>query len=595
MDKDIIFSSEQYERAYQKIKNRVTEEISSVQNPTAIVLGGQPGAGKSSIYKEADRRFNKNIAHIDIDKFREHHPDAANLNKNPETYGDNTQKFAGAVVDRLIDELGEQRVNMIIESSMKSPNAAFQDYEMLNPHGYKIEAQIMATPKEISWQGVQDRYEKEKKEGKLARTVPKVFHDYVVENIGNSLDMIYQSGKMSDIIIYNRDMEVLYQMAETPHINPSIMLESIINQSALGGKAMTNMESEELINKARTADLADYFRTSGYSLKKICGETYVKEIKGLVINTESNSWYSHYHQVGRVNNSIDCLTLLLDKTFKEAVFELTGQDISYTRSSEKKAEWKPNIQKTAQKSQEPKEKKQLEMPEHAPTQRRVFGYLHTGRKISNDVIRELINEKLLYQTQVEFKGKLQDQPVTYKRANAVFVHKDENGNDVGGEVQGLDINKRFKGTVAGTGETFFKFVPVKEAKPVRAFVFESAIDLMSFYTMCTDKSKLTGTMLVSMAGLKNFVVDKLREQGLHVISAVDNDDAGRKFERINELPRSESVKDKLDIHNFKDWNERLVYQTEHPNFLSEESKIISEIKEKISKENTNNMNSLGRR
>lgn len=594
MDKDIIFSSEQYERAYQKIKNRVTDEISSVQNPTAIVLGGQPGAGKSSLYKEADIRFRKNIAHIDIDKFREYHPDAAELNKVPETYGQNTNEFAGAVVDRLIDELGEKRFNMIIESSMKSPNAAFQNYDLLNPRGYKLEAQVMATPKEISWQSVQDRYEKEKQEGKLARTVPKDFHDYVVENIANSLDMIYQSNKMNDIIIYNRDMEVVYQMTETPHINPSILLDSIINQSVLGGKAMTDIENKELIEKARTADLADYFRTSGYTLKKICGETYVNEIKGLVINTESNSWFSHYQQVGRRNNSIDCLTMILDKTFKEAVYELTGQDISQTRSSDRRTEKKPIVKAAPQKQQEPKEKKEIEMPEHAPTQRRVFGYLHTGRHISNDVIRELVNEKLLYQTQVEFKGKLQDQPVTYKRANAVFVHKDENGNEVGGEVQGLDINKRFKGTVAGTGETFFKFVPVKEAKPVRAFVFESAIDLMSFYTMCTDKSRLKGTMLVSMAGLKNFVVEQLRAQGLHVISAVDNDDAGRKFERLNELTRSDSVKDKLDIHNFKDWNERLEYQTKHPEFLAEEPKIISEIKEKISKENSN-FNSLGGR
>lgn len=595
MDKDIIFSSEEYERAYQKINKIVSHGISSVQNPTAIVLGGQPGAGKNSLYKNADKRFDYNIAHIDIDKFREHHPDAAELNKEPETYGDNTQDFAGAVVDRLIDELGDKSFNMIIESSMKSPKSAFQDYALLNPRGYKVEAQIMATPKEVSWQGVQDRYEKEKQEGKLARIVPKKFHDYVVENIANSLDMIYQSNKMSDIIIYNRDMQVLYQMSETPHINPSIMLDSIINQSELGGKAMTDIESKELIEKARTADLADYFRTSGYTLKKICGETYVNEIKGLVINTESNSWFSHYQQVGRRNNSIDCLTMILDKTFKEAVYELTGQDISHTHSSERRTEQKPIVKATPPKQQEVKEKKEMIMPEHAPTQRRVFGYLHTGRHISNDVIREFINDKLLYQTQVEFPGMLQGKPVTYKRANAVFVHRDETGKEVGGEIQGLDSEKRFKGTVGGTGESFFKFVPVKDVKPVRAFIFESAIDLMSFYTMCTDKSRLKGTMLVSMAGLKNFVVEQLRAQGLHVISAVDNDDAGRKFESQNELTRSDSVKDKLDIHNFKDWNERLEYQTKHPDFLSEEPKIISEIKERISRENTNNTNSIGGR
>ena len=71
MDKDIIFSSEEYERAYQKINKIVSKGISSVSNPTAIVLGGQPGAGKSNLYKNADKRFDYNIAHIDIDKFRE--------------------------------------------------------------------------------------------------------------------------------------------------------------------------------------------------------------------------------------------------------------------------------------------------------------------------------------------------------------------------------------------------------------------------------------------------------------------------------------------------------------------------------------------
>lgn len=599
MDKDIIFSSEEFEYAYQSIKERITQKVSSVDSPVAIVLGGQPGAGKGNIYTIASIRFGGNIVAIDCDKFRADHPDSKELyEQDADNYGLNTNPFVFAVVDRLISELREKQYNMIIESSMKSSHTAFENYDLLTPFGYRIEAQIMATAKEDSWKGTLDRYKDQMKKGQLARKVPQKFHDEVVENIANALDEIYRSGKMSNILIYNRDKKCIYNMKETPHINPSIMLDSIINQSTLGGKAMTNIESEELIHKARSADIADYFRTSGYTLKKICNEIYVKEIKGLSIDPESNSWYSHYHQVGRRNNSIDCLTMILDKTFKEAVYELTGQDITQSRSSEKRTEQKPNVQISAPKQQEVEEKKVFKMPEHAPTQRRVFGYLHNGRHISNDVIREFINEKLLYQTQQEFKGKLQGEPVTFKRANAVFVHRDETGKEIGGEIQGLDSEKRFKGTVGGTGESFFKFVPVKDVKPVRAFIFESAIDLMSFYTMCTDKSKLKGTMLVSMAGLKNFVVDQLRAQGIHVISAVDNDDGGRKFERNNELTRSDSVKDKLDIHNFKDWNERLEYQTKHPEFLSEEAKIISEIKEKISKENLNNndnINSLGRR
>ncbi len=353
---------------------------------------------------------------------------------------------------------------------------------------------------------------------------------------------------------------------------------------------MKEQEFDELVDKARTADLVDYFRTSGYTLKKISGEIYINEIKGLTINPETNSWFSHYNQVGRVNNSIDCLTIILDKTFKEAVYELTGQDVSRTHSSntyDKKS--KSKTSQTVKSNEETKEKKEMVMPEHAPTQRRVFGYLHSGRHIPNEVIRELVDAKLLYQTERDIKGTLQGKEQVFKKANAVFVHTDDNGNAVGGEIQGLDIRKRYKGMVAGTGESFFKFVPVKEAKVVRAFVFESAIDLMSFYSMCNDKSKLKGTMLVSMAGLKPHVVRMLREKEINVISAVDNDDAGRKFEKENNISRSSFVTEKLDIHDFKDWNERLEYQSKHPNFLTEEQSIINDYHKKISEEHTKEM------
>lgn len=353
---------------------------------------------------------------------------------------------------------------------------------------------------------------------------------------------------------------------------------------------MKEQEFDELVDKARTADLVDYFRTSGYTLKKISGEIYINEIKGLTINPETNSWFSHYNQVGRVNNSIDCLTIILDKSFKDAVYELTGQDVSRTHSSGtyvKKS--KPKVSTSIKSNEEIKEKKEIIMPEHAPTQRRVFGYLHSGRYIPNEVIRELVDAKLLYQTERDIKGTLQGKEQVFKKANAVFVHTDDNGKAIGGEIQGLDIRKRYKGMVAGTGESFFKFVPVNEAKVVRAFVFESAIDLMSFYSMCNDKSKLKGTMLVSMAGLKPHVVRMLREKNINVISAVDNDDAGRKFERENDISRSSFVTEKLDIHDFKDWNERLEYQNKHPNFLTDEQSIINDYHKKISEEHTKEM------
>ena len=146
--------------------------------------------------------------------------------------------------------------------------------------------------------------------------------------------------------------------------------------------------------------------------------------------------------------------------------------------------------------------------------------------------------------------------------------KEENNKDKDKDNDELIDNsyKRFKGIAAGTGESAFKFYPVpsKDGKPKRAYIFESAIDLMSFYTFC-NKDKIEGAMFISMAGLKPTVPKQLEAEGVKIISCVDNDDAGRKFEADNGFTRSDSVKHLLDDKGFKDWNELLVFKSENPN------------------------------
>jgi hypothetical protein len=74
---------------------------------------------------------------------------------------------------------------------------------------------------------------------------------------------------------------------------------------------------------------------------------------------------------------------------------------------------------------------------------------------------------------------------------------------------------------------------------------------MSFYSFC-DKKKLDGVSLISMAWLKVSAVKKLREQGFEVLSCVDNDKAGRKFELDNRLNRATDL---LERANVKDWSD----------------------------------------
>lgn len=345
---------------------------------------------------------------------------------------------------------------------------------------------------------------------------------------------------------------------------------------------MQKEDFNQLINSARQTDLLSYFQQSGYTIEKSGGNYYVKEIKGLCIRPDTNQWYNHYTNTGRTNNSIDCLTLVLGRSFNQAVYELTGKDITNMRSSNYPKKQAPQYTSPPKIK---KENKILQMPEQSENMRQLFAYLCQTRKIPAEIVEEFVHAKLLYQSQNIVNTTVNGVPQTFKNANAVFVHKNENGEIIGGEIQGCNSFKRFKGIVAGTGESAFMFMPfpTKDGKPKRAYIFESAIDLMSFYTFC-DKKKLTGSVFVSMSGLKPTVPKKLHDEGVQIISCVDNDDAGRKFEEENNFVRSESVKSYLDYKGFKDWNELLVFKTENPdaNIMSDN---LKQTEQKIEKTN----------
>lgn len=47
-NEELLMTDKEFEKAYARIKNNITEGITVVDSPVAVVLGGQPGAGKSN-------------------------------------------------------------------------------------------------------------------------------------------------------------------------------------------------------------------------------------------------------------------------------------------------------------------------------------------------------------------------------------------------------------------------------------------------------------------------------------------------------------------------------------------------------------------
>ena len=283
-----------------------------------------------------------------------------------------------------------------------------------------------------------------------------------------------------------------------------------------------NSPTTEQIEKARQTSLADFFIQNGYETERSRSELHVKGYGGLYVNIETNEWYC-FSQADKHGgrNAINCLTDIIGMDFKTAVEALTGESLSH--------------RDYLQISKAPSEKKELVLPERADNMRKVFAYLCQTRMLDSKIVSDLAHEGLLYQD---------------RRGNAVFLHKDENGKIVGAEIQGTNTEKRYKGVAAGTSDSLFS---VTIGIPTKAYIFESAIDLLSFRQLA-NQQKIQNSVLVSMAGLKPNSLKTFSERGLQLFACVDNDEAGRNFISNNNLTQRNHI---LKEFGVKDFNELL--------------------------------------
>lgn len=123
--KEELETEEALEELYQKAKLMVFEVGPERQgNPTAIVTGGQPGAGKSGLVKLAVQRFKesyKNFVILDVDQYRGMCRNSqVILAKYPELYSDITDKAVGMVMNRIITDAINEGYNFILKEQWEN-------------------------------------------------------------------------------------------------------------------------------------------------------------------------------------------------------------------------------------------------------------------------------------------------------------------------------------------------------------------------------------------------------------------------------------------------------------------------------------------
>ena len=281
--------------------------------------------------------------------------------------------------------------------------------------------------------------------------------------------------------------------------------------------------TQEQIDRANRADIADFLRTQGETLERAGNEYRWKRHDSLTVR--ENKWYRHSQSKG--GGPIDFVMEFYGRSFTEAVQLLTGE----------LGEGKP--EQTA-----PPPLSDFRLPPRSPDPGQVKRYLTEARRIDEDVTGFFLSTGDIYEEAAHH--------------NAVFVGRDESGIPRYAHQRGTAGN--FRLDVKGSDKAF-NFCYRGEGE--KLFVFEAPVDLLSF--LCLFKKDWQKHSYLSLGGvgekaLVRFLSDRPSVKTIYL--CLDSDEAGNEAcSRIAKL-----TPEGLTVHRlvplFKDWNEVLQRRAE---------------------------------
>ena len=206
------YSSEDFDKALERTIDFLTFNKNISSTPRAVILGGQSGAGKTTIHRVKMLESKGNYIVIDGDTYRAQHPYFRELQ---EKYGvnsvDYTKMFAGKMVEAVIDKLSSLKYNLIIEGTLRSAAVPINTATLLKSKGYTVDFCLIATKPELSYLTTQLRYlEMMIVDPLQARATPKEHHDGIVKSLVANSNELEQSGLFESLQVYKRDLEQVY-------------------------------------------------------------------------------------------------------------------------------------------------------------------------------------------------------------------------------------------------------------------------------------------------------------------------------------------------------------------------------------------------
>lgn len=187
----------------------------SQEHPRAVLLAGQPGAGKTRLSSLAVSLMGGDSAFINADDYRRYHPSYRALYTE---YGSDyvalTGTFSGTVTERLIQRLSNHHLNLVVEGTGRTVEVPKRTAELLAAKGYTVEVGVIAARPEVSLCSTLLRFYQMNEGGTIPRATAVSAHDEIVAALPWNLDVLTALDCISRLRIWDRDLNLLHDSAD---------------------------------------------------------------------------------------------------------------------------------------------------------------------------------------------------------------------------------------------------------------------------------------------------------------------------------------------------------------------------------------------
>jgi hypothetical protein len=177
------------------------------QEPAAVILVGQPGAGKTRLSEMLARRLNERggFADIDTDLYKPYHPDYAELMARDDRLmtlyiGPEGREW----MRQAQDYVREHRINVLVHDIANDPAVSAATARSYRAAGFRVEVAALGVSQAMSDQGILNRYHEQVRErGQGRLTVPeKAAAAYT--GIPQLASLIESEGLAQHVTVYRR-------------------------------------------------------------------------------------------------------------------------------------------------------------------------------------------------------------------------------------------------------------------------------------------------------------------------------------------------------------------------------------------------------